>query len=59
MSADVTIDGEDAPGGFIVDAFHETFGSATVPYTCNADGTMTVTYDTPTGPTTAVVQEPA
>jgi hypothetical protein len=58
MTADVTIDGEDAPSGFIVNAFQQTFGSATVPYTCNADGTVTITYDTPTGPTT-VVQEPA
>lgn len=58
MTADVTVDGESVPGGFIVEAFHQTFGSATVPYTCNADGTVTITYDTPTGPATAV-HEPA
>ena len=54
MEAEVTVDGEPAPGDFIVEAFRQTFGSATVPYTCNGDGTLTVTYDTPTGPAAAV-----
>ena len=58
MSAEVTIDGAQVPGEFIEEAFHQTFGSATVPYTCNDDGTVTITYDTPTGPATAV-HEPA
>ena len=58
MTADVTIDGAEVPGGFIEEAFHLTFGSATVPYTCNTDGTLTITYETPTGPATAV-QQPA
>jgi hypothetical protein len=58
MTADVTIDGAEVPGEFIEEAFHQTFGSATVPYTCNDDGTVTITYDTPTGPATAV-HEPA
>ena len=58
MTADVTIDGAQVPGEFIEEAFHQTFGSATVPYTCNDDGTVTITYDTPTGPATAV-HEPA
>lgn len=58
MTADVTVDGAEVAGEFIEEAFHQTFGSATVPYTCNADGTLTVTYDTPTGPATAV-HEPA
>ena len=54
MTADVTVDGEPAPGQFIADAFHVTFGSATLPYTCNSDGTFTATYETPTGPATIV-----
>ena len=58
MTADVTIDGDEVPGEFIAEAFHQTFGSATVPYTCHADGTMTVTYESPTGPVTAL-HEPA
>ena len=58
MTAVVTIDGAEVAGEFIEEAFHQTFGSATVPYTCNPDGTMTITYNTPTGPAT-VVHEPA
>ena len=54
MDAEVTVDGEQVAGEFIEEAFHQTFGSATVPYTCNADGTLTITYDAPTGPAPAI-----
>jgi hypothetical protein len=50
MMSDVRVNGETVDGNFINEAFHQTFGSGTIPYTCNTDGTLTITYDAPTGP---------
>jgi hypothetical protein len=54
MEADLIIGGEPADDEFIANMFQQTFGSATVPFECHSDGTLVVTYPTPTGPMVAV-----
>jgi hypothetical protein len=53
MDAAIAIDGEHDSGGFLLDMFRETFGSATLAFECLADGTLSVAYPTPTGPMVA------
>ncbi|HYN34574.1 MAG TPA: hypothetical protein VES40_18270 [Ilumatobacteraceae bacterium] len=53
LDADVTMDGAVMPNDTVLGAFRETFGTGSRPYVCEGS-TMTVTYDTPSGPAVVV-----
>jgi len=53
LDAVVTMDGAAMPNGTVLEAFRETFGTGSRPYVCEGS-TMTITYDTPSGPAVAV-----
>jgi hypothetical protein len=53
LDAVVTMDGAPMPNDTVLGAMRETFGTGSRPYVCDGS-TMTVTYDTPSGPAVVV-----
>jgi hypothetical protein len=53
LDAAVTMDGAPMPNDTVLGAMRETFGTGSRPYVCDGS-TMTVTYDTPSGPAVVV-----